>query len=84
MNTCATLACLTVIPQTQNFCVETAKSSLKLIFIISSVHGACMHEFCGSFYECLHMYLFLSGFGVSFTHNVDTSLSLQSQILVAL
>lgn len=42
------------------FCVETAKPSLKLIFIISSVYDACKYEYCDSFYECLPIYLFFS------------------------
>lgn len=39
-------------------CALTAKSSLKVIFIISSVYDACIYTYYGSFYECLHIYLF--------------------------
>lgn len=58
IHTCAILACFMVIPQTQNYLCGNNKIVIKADFIISNVFDAYMCECCGSFYECLLIYLF--------------------------
>jgi hypothetical protein len=38
--------------------VVAAKSSLKLILIVSSVYDAYIYSCYDSFYECVHIYIF--------------------------